>query len=743
MALFGQRYVTVHTRPAQDSTMTVTPPPSKTGLLARLTRSIAAHPWRTIGIWVLIIAGIFAAAGTIGGQLQNNFTIPNSDAQKATDLLQKQFPARAGDSATIVFYSDGKLADPQNKAAVDKIIAAAKTVDHVTGAGDPFTQQSGAISPEGNIGFVDIQFDGQAWGLPANVIPDFKSTTEAAAQGSSVQIAYTGQAVQEQPQQGASELIGIGVAVIILLIVFGTLIPALIPIVLAILAVVLGISILTIAAGFTDFNTITPILVSMIGLGVGIDYSLFILMRFRQALHDGATPQEAAATAASTAGRAVIFAGATVAISVVGLATIGLDFITKMGVGASLSVLTSVAIAVTLLPAVLALLGHKVDRLKIPFIKTPDDSLAAAQKTVVARWGRFVTSHAWVFLIVPLAVMLLFAAPIVGVQLGAADAGTAPKSTTQRIAYDWLADGFGPGFNGPLIIAVDTKGDLAVADKLQKAIETVPDVAAVTPAVPSPNKQAAIITVYAKSSPQDVATADLVDKLRQTTIPDALKGTGATAYVGGSTAAFEDISATIFSNIPWFLLFVVGITIVILTMAFRSLVVSIKAALTTILSCAAAFGILTLVFQEGYGASLIGLDKTGPIESFLPVIVFALVFGLSMDYEVFLVSRIREAFIGGDTPRVAVTDGVATIGRVIIAAALIMASVFFAFMTGVDRTIKEFGLALGLAIILDAFVIRLTLVPALMHLLDGKAWYIPRWLDKILPRLTIEAPNDK
>ena len=723
--------------------MTVTPPPSKTGLLARLTRSIAAHPWRTIGIWVLIIAGIFAAAGTIGGQLQNNFTIPNSDAQKATDLLQKQFPARAGDSATIVFYADGKLADAQNKAAVDKIIAAAKTVDHVTGAGDPFSQQGGAISPDGNIGFVDVQFDGQAWGLPANVIPDFKSVTEAAAEGSSVQIAYTGQAVQEQPQQGASELIGIGVAIIILLIVFGTLIPALIPIVLAILAVVLGISILTIAAGFTDFNTITPILVSMIGLGVGIDYSLFILMRFRQALHDGATPQEAAATAASTAGRAVIFAGTTVAISVVGLATIGLDFITKMGIGASLSVLTSVAIAVTLLPAVLALLGHKVDRLKVPFIKTPDDSLAAAQKTVVARWGRFVTSHAWVFLIVPLAVMLLFAAPIAGVQLGAADAGTAPKSTTQRIAYDWLADGFGPGFNGPLIVAVDTKGDLAVADKLQKAIESTPNVAAVTPAVPSPNKQAAIITVYAKSSPQDVATADLVDKLRQTTIPDALKGTGATAYVGGSTAAFEDISATIFSNIPWFLLFVVGITIMILTMAFRSLVVSIKAALTTILSCAAAFGILTLVFQEGYGASLIGLDKTGPIESFLPVIVFALVFGLSMDYEVFLVSRIREAFIGGDTPRVAVTDGVATIGRVIIAAALIMASVFFAFMTGVDRTIKEFGLALGLAIILDAFVIRLTLVPALMHLLDGKAWYIPRWLDKILPRLTIEAPKDK
>ena len=723
--------------------MTAPTPAAKTGLLARLTRAIAAHPWRAIGIWVLIIAAVFAAAGTIGGELQNKFEIPNSDAQKATDLLQERFPARAGDSATIVFHTDGTLSDAANKAAVEKILAAAKTVEHVTGAGDPFTQDGGAISPQGNVGFADVQFDAQGWSLPSNVIPDFKAATEAAAAGSSVQIAYTGQAVQEQPQQGASELIGIGVAVIILLIVFGTLLPALIPIFLAILAVALGIGILTIAAGFTDFNTITPILASMIGLGVGIDYSLFILTRFRQALHDGATPKEAAAVAASTAGRAVIFAGATVAISVIGLVTIGLDFLTKMGIGASLSVLTSVAVAVTLLPAVLALLGHKVDRFKIPFIKTPDDSLAAAKQTVVARWGRFVTQRAWVFLIVPLIVMILFALPVLGMNLGAADAGTAPKSTTQRVAYDWLAEGFGPGFNGPLIVAVDTKGDTAVADTLQKAIADTPNVAAVTPAIPSPNKQAAIITVYAKSSPQDVATAELVETLRSTTIPDSLKGTGATAYVGGATAAFEDIAATIYSNIPWFLLFVVGITVVILTMAFRSVIISIKAALTTILSCAAAFGILTLVFQEGYGASLIGLDKTGPIESFLPVIVFALIFGLSMDYEVFLVSRIREAFVSGDTPREAITDGVATIGRVIIAAALIMASVFFAFMTGVDRTIKEFCLALGLAIILDAFVIRLTLVPALMHLLNEHAWWIPRWLDRILPRLTIEAPEDR
>ncbi len=376
-------------------------------------------------------------------------------------------------------------------------------------------------------------------------------------------------------------------------------------------------------------------------------------------------------------------------------------------------------------------------------VKVPDDTLAAQQNTAVAKWGRFITKRPLLFTLAPLAIMLALAAPVLSIQLGAADAGTAPKDTTQRVAYDWLAKGFGPGFNGPLIVVVDTKGDMAAADNIDAAIAELPNVAFVTPPIPNPAKDTAIITVYAKSAPQDTATGDLVRTLRSTTIPAAVQGTPAVAYVGGSTAAFDDIATQIFSRIPIFLLFVVGITVLILTMAFRSVVIAAKAALTTILSCAASFGILTLVFQKGYGASLIGLDKTGPIESFLPVIVFALIFGLSMDYEVFLVSRIREAYIGGDTPRAAVTDGVATIGRVIVAAALIMSAVFFAFLTGVDRTIKEFGLGLGMAIVLDAFLIRLTLVPAFMYLLDEKAWYIPRWLDKILPRLTVEAPEEK
>ncbi len=723
--------------------MQLSQPSQKSGVLAGITGAIARHPWRTIGIWVLVIAAIGVASNTLGGALQNNFSIPNSDAQKATDLLQKRFPARAGDSATIVFHTDGKLSDPAAKQAVVAALAAATKVSHVTGAGDPYTSENGQISENGNIGYADVQFDDQAWSLPEDVIPDFKAAVDGAVKGSPVQVAYTGQAAQEMPKQGASEGLGILAAIIILLIVFGTVVAAILPLFLALLAVGLGLTILTLAAGFTDFNTITPIIATMIGLGVGIDYSLFIVTRFRQALHDGATPRDAAAMAASTAGRAVIFAGVTVAISVVGLVTIGLGFITKMGIGASLTVLTSVAVAVTLLPAVLALLGHRVDRIKLPFIKTPDDTLAAQQNTAVAKWGRFVTKRPLLFTLAPLAIMLALAAPVLSIQLGAADAGTAPKDTTQRVAYDWLAKGFGPGFNGPLIVVVDTKGDMAAADNIDAAIAELPNVAFVTPPMPNPAKDTAIITVYAKSAPQDTATGDLVRTLRSTTIPAVIQGTSAVAYVGGSTAAFDDIATQIFSRILLFLLFVVGITVLILTMAFRSVVIAVKAALTTILSCAASFGILTLVFQKGYGASLIGLDKTGPIESFLPVIVFALIFGLSMDYEVFLVSRIREAYVGGDTPRAAVTDGVATIGRVIVAAALIMSVVFFAFLTGVDRTIKEFGLGLGMAIVLDAFLIRLTLVPAFMYLLDEKAWYIPRWLDKILPRLTVEAPEEK
>jgi RND superfamily putative drug exporter len=458
-------------------------------------------------------------------------------------------------------------------------------------------------------------------------------------------------------------------------------------------------------------------------------------------LHDGLAPVDAAALAGATAGRAVIFAGVTVAISISGLAVIGLDFVTKLGLGAAITVLTTVAIAVTLLPAVLGLLGHRIDRLRVPFVRERDDSEAGREKTLVARWGRFVTSHARSVALGSFLLLTALAIPVATLHLGSSDAGSDPRSSTFRQAYDLLGKGFGPGFNGPLLVAVDTGGNKAVGTRLANAFRHESGVAAVPPPVFNPAGNTALITVFPTTQPQSTATSDLVSRLRHQVVPVILQGTKAHAYIGGQTAAFDDIANQISSRLPLFLLVVGGVTFLVLSMAFRSIVIAAKAALATVGSALASFGALILVFQHGYGLGLIGLDRTAPIESFLPVIVFAILFGLSMDYEVFLVSRIREEYVHGDTPRGAITHGMSAIGRVVVAAATIMATVFFSFLLGDSRIIKEFGLALGVAIVADAFVVRLTLVPAVMYLLDGRAWYMPRWLDRVLPRITIEPPT--
>ena len=488
-------------------------------------------------------------------------------------------------------------------------------------------------------------------------------------------------------------------------------------------------------------NTITPIIASMIGLGVGIDYSLFIVTRFRQLLHDGLSPRDAAARAAATSGRAVIFAGITVAISITGLFVIGLSFITIMGVGGALGVLTSVILANTLLPAVLAKLGHKIDRggMRLP---QADESFEGQHRTPVARWGRFVTSHPRPVFIIALVVALLLAAPALKVRLGAADAGTAPKSQTTRQAYDILSDktdGFGPGFTSPITVVV--KGGAADANKVYNALQglTGPKGNVVFVSKPFANKagDVAIINAYSRFSPQDAKTDDLVAQLRHTVVP----ATGVTAYVTGQNAAFTDIGNQILNRLPWFLLFVIGVTMIVLAMAFRSLVISVKAALTTLLSAFVGFGVLVGVVQLGHGMGILGLDRTGPIEAFVPPIAFAILFGLSMDYEVFLMSRVREEHLRGKDTRLSLVDGIAGVGRVIVAAALIMSSVFFSFTIGDDRVTKEFGLLLGIAILTDALIVRMTMVPALLTMLGERTWWIPAWLDRVLPNLTIEPPS--
>ncbi|HEX6510262.1 MAG TPA: MMPL family transporter, partial [Chloroflexota bacterium] len=428
------------------------------GLLAHLTRASAQHPWRTLAIWLFAIIAIVASSQMFGGKLVDDFSIPNSDAQRATDLLQSRFPAQAGDSAQIIFSAPGGLRSPATKSAITSALSSAAHVPGVTSSGNPYTGKAGAISTSGTIGYAFVQFRQQSYNVPKASVTQLEQRINAAIAHHGITVAYSGQVIQAaQPvSTGSSELIGVAAAIVILLIVFGTFVAAGLPIILALISLGLGLSLLTLAAALTHFNTITPILATMIGLGVGIDYSLFIVTRFRQALHDGMSPEDAAATAGATAGRAVVFAGVTVAISVSGLAVIGLDFVTKLGFGAAITVLTTVVTAVTLLPAVLRLLGHRIDRLRIPFVPARDDSAAGRENTLIARWGRFVTSHARPVTLVALLLLIGLAVPVTTLHLGSSDAGSDPKSSTFRQAYDLLGKGFGPGFNGPLLVAVDT-----------------------------------------------------------------------------------------------------------------------------------------------------------------------------------------------------------------------------------------------------------------------------------------------
>jgi RND superfamily putative drug exporter len=439
----------------------------------------------------------------------------------------------------------------------------------------------------------------------------------------------------------------------------------------------------------------------------------------------------------------VLFAGLTVAISVTGLAFFGLDFVTKLGIGSALGVLTTVLIANSLLIAVLAKLGHKIDRLKVPFLRQIDDSEAARERTLIARWGRWVTAHARPVFVVLLLAGIGLASTSALVRLGASDQGTQPKEQTARRAYDLLAEGFGPGFNGPIPIVVDVNGDAEAPQKVFDGVQDLDGVASVREPQFNDEESVAIVFVTPTSAPQDEATDELVDRLRDDVAPAATAGGDAVVYVSGLNAAFKDIADRIYERLPLFLLYIVGVTFIVLAMAFRSIVISLTAAVTTILSAFVGFGVLTLVIQEGYLMELTGLDTTGPIETFVPPIAFAILFGLSMDYMVFLMSRIREEHVHGLATREAVEHGIAAIGRVVVAAALIMGTVFAAFILTADRISKEFGLLLAVAILTDALVVRMTLVPSFLTLMGEKSWYIPRWLDRLLPNVTIEPPHER
>jgi len=721
-----------------------------TGGLARWARACASHPWRVIAASLGAIAVLVVLVATVGGGLKDEFEIPGSDTQRATDLIEEEFAEEQGGVLNLVFAApEGERLDtPERRAAIEGAIAELKTAQFrpaedkagIESVGDPFSDDT--FSDDGRIAYAEAQFDEIIYTEQRDDVVAVQEAVRDSVEPAGVTAEFNGDAEFPPVEQGTQELLGLFAALIVLLVVFRTFAAAAMPIALALTALANAFLLLFILAGLTDINTITPLLVSMIGLGVGIDYSLFIVTRFRQLLHEGLSPVDAAAEAGASAGRAVLFAGLTVAISVTGLAFFGLDFITKLGIGSALGVLTTVIIASSLLIAILRLLGHKVDRLKVPFMRPIDDSEAARERSLFARWGRFVTAHARAVFVVVLLVLLALASTSALVRLGASDQGTQPTEQTARRAYDLLAEGFGPGFNGPIPIVVDVNGDEQAPQRIYERVRNLEGVASAGEPQFNDPKTVALVFVTPESAPQDEETEQLVDRLRGDVIPAATEGGDAVGYVSGLTAAFADIADRIMERLPLFLLYIIGVTFIVLAMAFRSIVISLTAAITTILSAFVGFGVLTLIVQEGHLLGLTGLDRTGPIETFVPPIAFAILFGLSMDYMVFLMSRIREEHVHGLRTREAVEHGIAAIGRVVVAAALIMGTVFAAFILTAERISKEFGVLLAIAILTDALLVRMTLVPAFLTMLGEKSWYIPRWLDRVLPKITIEAPHD-
>src|SRR4051812_21897689 len=546
-----------------------------TGGLARWTRFCATHPWRVVFGWIGIVAVLVVVVLTIGGSLKDEFTIPGSESQKATDLIEAKFASEQGGVLNLVFAAPKgeRLDTPQRKEAIDAAVAKLKTSefkptdDHVgiESVGDPFSPDT--FSKDRRIAYAEAQFNKAIFAKDRDQVVAVEDAVRDAVEPAGVTVEYNGDAEFPPIKQGPQEILGLLAALIVLLVVFRTFVATLIPIFLALSALATAFILLFILAGLTDINTITPLLVSMIGLGVGIDYSLFIVTRFRQLLHEGLSPADAAAEAGASAGRAVLFAGLTVAISVTGLAFFGLDFVTKLGIGSALGVLTSVLIANSLLLAVLRLLGHKVDRWKVPFLRRLDDTEAAREKTPIARWGRFVTSHARPVFIITLLVGLGLATTSALVRLGASDQGTQPTNQTARRAYDLLAEGFGPGFNGPIPVVVDVNSDSQAPQKIYDGVRNLDGVASVRKPQFNKEKSVAIVFVTPTSAPQDEATDTLVDRIRQDVVPAATGGGDAVAYVSGVTAAFKDIADRILSRLPLFLLYIIGVTFLLLAMA--------------------------------------------------------------------------------------------------------------------------------------------------------------------------------
>jgi RND superfamily putative drug exporter len=690
--------------------------------------------------WIVALIGVGMVAGSVGSKFTEEFKLPASDSQEAFDLLETKFPAQSGDTSLIVFKAPGGVESPAVKQKMNAVFAEVAKFPHVSEVASPYKDGgAAAVSDDGTIAYATVQFDVPNNKLDKDATKRIISVSQAAA-GDGLQVELGGQPIEEARQEegDSSFAIGLLAAVIILLLTFGSVVAMGLPLITALFALGVGLSLVTIGTHVFDTANFAPQLAAMIGLGVGIDYALFILTRFRNGLDEGLESRAAAIAAVDTAGRAVLFAGITVIISLMGMLLLGINFLYGVAMAAALAVLFTMIAALTLLPALLTIAGKRVDRLRIPGLGKRATSLDESGGWF--RWSREIQRRPVLSALLSGGLLLVLCIPTLSLRLGSNDAGTDPAGTTTREAYDLLAEGFGPGFNGPfaMVAALPSQGDDQGPVLLRKTLEGEKGVAAVTPIVFNPAKNTTVFQVYPTTSPQSEETTALLDHIRSEVIPPIESRTGAQMHVGGITAIFEDFGDAISEKLPLFIGVVVLLSALLLMIVFRSLLVPLKAMVMNLLSIGAAFGLIVAVFQWGWGASLIGVDGTGPIISFFPVFLFSIVFGLSMDYEVFLMSRIHEEWEHKQDATEAVTRGLALTGRVITAAAAIMVTVFASFMIGEDRIIKLFGLGLATAVFIDAVIIRSVLVPAVMQLFGKSAWYFPDWLGRVLPRLHVE-----
>jgi putative drug exporter of the RND superfamily len=704
-----------------------------------LARWSSDHRRLMVVLWLVVLVAVSGISRAVGSHYGNNFSLPGTDAQRAADLLSSRFPAQSGDSDQIVLHTPhGTLAAPAVRSRVERMLSRVALLPHVTSVTSPYAAGSRAISRSGTIGFATVAFDQRANVLPTSAV-DRVIAAATAARSSSLQVELNGQAIEQAQQAsiGYTAVVGLGAAIAVLLISFGSMLAMGLPIVTALFGLGTGLGLIGLMSRVLSMPDFSSELALMIGLGVGIDYALFIVTRYREAFRRGGDVRAAVEEAMNTAGRAVIFAGTTVVIALMGMFSLGVGFLYGLAVSSSVAVLLVLAASLTLLPALLTFFGRRIG--KPGLLARRRETPPADRSSFWTRWIAAIQRRPWLAFVASAAVMLALAAPALGLRLGNTDAGNDPKSQTTRRGYDLLAQGFGKGFSGPLLVAIRLPGSgrAAALARFATAVQATPEVAALSRPRLSPTGDVATISAFPETSPQSTQTESLVEHLRRDVIPPIEQQTGATAYVGGVTAAQIDFSRVLAGKLWLFIGVVVLLSALLLMVVFRSLVIPLQAAAMNLLSIGASMGIVVAVFQWGWLGSLFGIAG-GPIAAFLPVMVFAIVFGLSMDYEVFLVSRIHEEWTHGADSPTAVREGLVRTGRVITAAGAVMVAVFGSFILGGNRVLELFGLGLAAAVFLDALVIRCILLPATLQLLGDRTWWFPARLDRRLPRLAIE-----